>query len=73
MVSSLNFFARFSSVVSTEVNRKIFIQSVTRLLRTYDFDGLNLDWRFPGKAGSQSDNKQKFTVLCQVRSFPLLL
>uniref|UniRef100_A0A3B4VLE5 chitinase n=1 Tax=Seriola dumerili TaxID=41447 RepID=A0A3B4VLE5_SERDU len=56
---------KFSTMVSTQSRRAMFIQSAIKLLRTYGFDGLNLDWRFPAAAGSQSDNKQKFTLLCQ--------
>lgn len=62
-------FARFSSMASTQVGRQLFIQSAITLLRTYGFDGLNLDWRFPAEAGTQSNNKHRFTLLCQVRSF----
>uniref|UniRef100_A0A3B4VJ15 chitinase n=1 Tax=Seriola dumerili TaxID=41447 RepID=A0A3B4VJ15_SERDU len=56
---------RFSMMVSTQSRRAMFIQSAITLLRTYGFDGLSLDWKFPAAAGSQSDNKQKFTMLCQ--------
>ncbi|XP_040007629.1 chitotriosidase-1-like [Xiphias gladius] len=56
---------KFSMMVSEQQNRTIFIQSAITLLREYSFDGLNLDWRYPGAAGSQSDNKQKFSLLCK--------
>ncbi|XP_071333030.1 acidic mammalian chitinase-like [Trachinotus anak] len=49
---------RFSTMVSTERRRRKFIQSAITLLRTYGFDGLSLDWWFPG-----AYNKQKFTLL----------
>uniref|UniRef100_A0A8D3AJG8 chitinase n=1 Tax=Scophthalmus maximus TaxID=52904 RepID=A0A8D3AJG8_SCOMX len=56
---------KFSTMVSTQQYRTTFIQSAITLLRFYGFDGLNLDWRFPVTTGSQPDNKQKFTLLCQ--------
>ncbi|XP_030634183.1 acidic mammalian chitinase-like [Chanos chanos] len=53
----------FIDMVSTEENRKIFIQSALLSLRTYGFDGLDLAWEFPGQNGSSADDKQKFTAL----------
>ncbi|XP_074499716.1 uncharacterized protein LOC141772537 [Sebastes fasciatus] len=51
---------KFTTMVATEANRKTFIESVIRLLRYYGFDGLNVDWRYPGSA-----YKDKFTLLCK--------
>ncbi|XP_034550763.1 chitinase-3-like protein 1 [Notolabrus celidotus] len=56
---------KFSAMVQTQKNRADFIKSVVNLLKTTGFDGLNLDWRNPGGAGGQPQDKQKFTELCE--------
>lgn len=37
----------FATMVSTEANRKMFVESVTRVLEVYSLDGIDLDWEFP--------------------------
>ncbi|KAI9516142.1 hypothetical protein NQZ68_018987 [Dissostichus eleginoides] len=56
---------KFTAMVATKQNRETFIESVIKILRENGFDGLNLDWRNPRGAGSTSQDKQRFTMLCK--------
>ncbi|KAK2851711.1 hypothetical protein Q5P01_007987 [Channa striata] len=52
-------------MASSQQNITTFTQSAITLLRTYGFDGITLDWRFPASGGSQPEDKQRFTSLCK--------
>lgn len=48
----------FSNMVSSEDNQRSFIKSLISFMNTYNFDGVDIDWRYPGdstRGGSASD------------------
>ncbi|XP_029907762.1 chitinase, acidic.1 [Myripristis murdjan] len=55
----------FIAMVARPESRQAFIASAIRFLRAHSFDGLNLDWQYPGHNGSPADDRKRFTELVQ--------
>jgi len=59
--------AAFSDVALTPQRRAAFIQSALEFLKSYDLDGLDVDWEYPGLPGAgnrfRSEDKRNFTLL----------
>lgn len=53
-------------MVGSAENRTTFIHSALPFLRLHEFDGLDIDWQFPGENGSRPEDKLRFTVFVKV-------
>lgn len=56
---------KYSSMVASSSNRKIFVDSVMEFLEKYKFDGLDIDWEYPA---SQSDKDGLSELMKELRA-----
>lgn len=50
---------KYSLMASDEASRKTFVDSVVEFLDKYKFDGLDLDWEYPGSRGGDLANDKE--------------
>lgn len=71
LISIGGWFAKstpFNLILTNDVTRNTFIQNVLNFLRHWNFDGLDIQWEYPGaiEYGATSDSKQRFSSLIKV-------
>ena len=57
----------FSTVANTTENMQLFASNVAVYLEHFGFDGVELDWRYPGRYGSEAKDVQGYSALISVR------
>lgn len=61
----------FSSMTSTLTNRAAFIKSLLQFMRTYAFDGVDIDWEYPvtsDRGGNEADFANYVSFLEELRA-----
>ena len=55
----------YSEMAATPGSRRAFARSALAFIQRHDFDGLDLDWEYPGKRGGKPEDKENFILLIQ--------
>ncbi|CAD6504078.1 BgTH12-05815 [Blumeria graminis f. sp. triticale] len=65
--------AGFSIGSATEASRKLFAANIASLLDQFDFDGVDIDWEFPGGNGADYRVNPNSEKTSEIETYPLLL
>lgn len=65
--------AGFSEGAATETSRALYAQNVAAMLDTMGFDGVDIDWEYPGGNGADYKQNPNSGKVSEIETFPLLL
>ena len=54
---------KYSEMAADPVSRRTFARSALSFIRRHKFDGLDLDWEYPGKRGGKPEDRENFILL----------
>lgn len=69
--NSPNTRTAFSDMASTAANRQTFIRSLMNFMSNYGFDGVDIDWEYPGaddRGGKPADTQNFVALLKEMRA-----
>ncbi|CAL8109513.1 unnamed protein product [Orchesella dallaii] len=61
---------KYSEMAADPAKRQKFIASAVKMIKEHGFDGLDLDWEFPGSRGGKPEDKHTFTKLVEELRVP---
>lgn len=66
-IGGWNDSSHFPGIAADSLKRQTFVTACINLIDTYNFDGIDLDWEYPGYAphGGTPADKENFTLLLQ--------
>jgi chitinase len=65
--------AGFSAGVATETSRELYAKNVAEMLDTLGFDGVDVDWEYPGGNGADYKQIPNSDKVSEIQTYPLLL
>ncbi|XP_039275756.1 endochitinase isoform X1 [Nilaparvata lugens] len=59
---------KYSNLVSSKDRRDIFVRSLVDFIKQYNFDGVDMDWEYPGATGNPQDRDNFVALMREIRT-----